>query len=113
MQNIRPLKVVLSITGSQATIVVSGELDIYSAPRLKQSVGEALRSQVGKIVLDLADVSFVDVRGLELLVEVARETRDGGAGFALRHPSEIVLRVRDVVGLDETILPIERQTGNL
>lgn len=77
------------------------------APRLKQAVGEALRVQVSRVVLDLAGVSFIDVRGLELLVEVARETRDRGAAFALRHPSEVVGRVRDLVGLDETVLPVE------
>lgn len=96
-----------SLSGNQATIVVSGELDVHSAPRLRQSIHQALRSQVGMVVLDLTGVSFIDVRGLELLVEMARETRDRGAGFALRHPSEIVLRVRDMVGLDERILHIE------
>lgn len=107
MSGIRPLNVVLSITGTVGVIVVAGELDVYSAPRLKQSVGEALRSQVGRVVLDLAGVSFIDVRGLEVLVEVARDARDRGAGIAIRHPSESVVRVRDRVGLDETILPVE------
>lgn len=108
MGSIRPLNVALTISGSVATIVVAGELDLYSVPRLKQSVGEALRGQVGQVVLDLAGVSFVDVRGIELLVEIARDVRDHGAGFALRHPSEVVMWVRGLAGLDETVLPIEK-----
>jgi len=107
MSSIRPLNVALTISGGVGAVVVAGELDLYSVPRLKQAVGEALRAQVGRVVLDLGGVSFIDVRGFELLVEVARETRDRGAGFALRHPSEAVVRLAELVRLDETVLPIE------
>ena len=53
-------------------IRVSGELDLASAAALDHELQRALASEVDAIVLDLADLTFVDSMGLQCLVRAAQ-----------------------------------------
>ena len=107
MASIQPLKMATYVTGGVATVVVAGELDVYSTPRLRQAVHEARRGQPGRIVVDMAAVSFIDVRGLETLVDLVRESRQLGMGFVVRHPTEQLQHMRRLIGLEDSELPVE------
>ena len=85
--------------GSALVVSVAGELDLYTAPALR----EALQSTVGRsperLVVDLAGVTFIDSTALGALVEARSQLRDGGA-FALAAPGLEVRRALEVSGLD-------------
>lgn len=51
-----------------ATIVVSGRLDSIEATPLRSTLNEFLTKGTSRIVVDLADVQFVDSAGLAALV---------------------------------------------
>lgn len=74
------------------TLLLSGELDSYGASMLE----EWLR---GDVILDMADVTFLDSRGVRL---IARARRDG-VRITVRNPSAVVRRVLDIVAMLDLI----------
>jgi anti-sigma B factor antagonist len=88
-------------------VVVSGEVDIATAPEIERVLLGALDSLTpSDLVLDVASVSFIDCFGLGVLVGVANTARASGTSVALRNPSHQVNWVRDLTGLVE-VLPNE------
>ena len=104
---IEPLKVRLSIVDGEAIVVVVGELDVFSAADLREALRKAATSHVDRVVVDAAGVSFIDVLGLNVLVGMATECRDRGMDFALRNPSDEVLRIQELIGAEDSVLPTE------
>ena len=60
----------------EATLRLAGELDLVTSPTLREELARH-HARGHRVVLDLADVEFVDSTGLVLLMESARE--GGGA----------------------------------
>jgi anti-anti-sigma factor len=67
----------------EATLRLEGELDMVTAPQLREELSRH-RQRGRRIVLDLADVRFIDSTGLVLLMEVTREPSNNGWSLALR-----------------------------
>ncbi len=81
-------------------LTVQGSIDLESRSRLLDAGRQALRREgaVG-LVLELADVGFVDSSGIGAFVDLARQAEDSDLSFAVRTPSPRVLRVLEVTGL--------------
>jgi anti-anti-sigma factor len=75
---------------------IRGEMTIYGAAALKESLFAALAAQTDGCILDLADVSELDTTGLQILLMAERACTARGMPFALRNPSAIV---RDTLAL--------------
>jgi anti-sigma B factor antagonist len=92
----------------RALLVVSGSVDLASRGRLLEVGHAALRREgCHGLLLDLADVRFVDSTGVGAFVELASEAEDQGATFEIRNPSPRVQRLLEVTGLADTW--VERQ----
>ena len=53
------------------------------------------------VVVDLADVHFIDSSGVSLLVQAKQRIESQGGRFVLRRPAHRVKRVLEVSGLAE------------
>ena len=86
--------------GEQVSIRVKGELDMAATPALT----EAIRGAAGtpRIVLDLSGVTFLDSSAIGALVASGRELDEGGGRLAIGQRSDIVNRVLEITGLDES-----------
>ncbi len=90
--------------GSQATILLSGELDPATAPQLDTAIEQVLSgSKVDRLVLDLSGLSFLDSSGLRVFVTAREALSAQGGELALRGPSANTQRLLDVTGLGEII----------
>jgi anti-sigma B factor antagonist len=87
---------------------VSGAVDLTSRDLVLQAATKALAgpSPTG-LVLDLSGVNFFDSTAIGAVVQIAAEAEDVGVGFALRDPSERVMRVLMISGLRDA-WPIEQ-----
>ena len=84
-------------------VVVSGELDLASAPQLDAAMRQAM-AMANDIVLDLAQVRFIDSTGLYTILGAVREA--DAAGLSLRVSSDLhpqVARLFQLVGLEGTM----------
>jgi anti-anti-sigma factor len=78
---------------------LTGELDIASAPALRDQLLGLLRPGSSRLVIDLSGVSFCDASGLEVLVNTARRARLLGGFLRLAAVSPQVGQVLNITGL--------------
>jgi anti-sigma B factor antagonist len=81
-----------------AEIIVAGELDLATAPRLKWSLMDSLKAGRTRLLVNLADVTFIDSTALSVLVGVHRKLGDP-AHMAVVCTNPNVLRIFEVAGL--------------
>lgn len=87
------------------TLAVSGEIDVSTAPALRDRlVALALEGPV-TVVVDLSEVTFLDSTALGVLVSALKRLREDGGGLRLVVASGSVARVLEITGLAE-VFPI-------
>ncbi len=87
-------------------VVVTGELDLATAPALERAVHHAHAG--GRLmVLDLRGVSFCDSTGLHLILRASRRARDEGRRLVIVRGSEQVQRLFALTGVDEQLEIVE------
>ena len=78
----------------------AGEVDTATAPLLRTQLMLAAESTDGDVVVGLADVTFIDLRGLYALVDVTRHLEASGRRLRATRPPPIVRRLSEIAGLD-------------
>ena len=90
----------LSVTDAAGGVVLlAGELDSWTGAQLRRR----LLAPPPVRVIDLADVTFIDASGLQVLLD-ASEQRHPGRRLRLRNPSPRVLQLCDITGLTAALL---------
>lgn len=69
--------------GDDAVIAVTGEIDLQTAPALRDRVDSVLAEGARSIVLELSGVSFLDSSGLGALLGIRREVTAVNGTLAL------------------------------
>src|SRR5580658_6532165 len=80
-------------------LAVKGEVDVYSAPRLREKLVELVSQGKHQIIVDLDGVDFLDSTGLGVLVGGLKRVRshDGDLGLVCNQPR--ILKVFEITGL--------------
>jgi anti-sigma B factor antagonist len=87
--------------GAHTVVEASGELDLYTAPRLRELLLVLDAEGRHRVVVDLAGLSFIDSTGLGVLVGGLARARDAGGDLGLVCANERVLRPFRITGLTE------------
>ena len=82
-------------------LAVSGEVDVYTAPALRDRIADLLDSGQHQLVIDLGGVEFLDSTGLGVLVADLTGPVEAGGSLSLVCPQERVLKLFRITGLDE------------
>jgi anti-anti-sigma factor len=82
-------------------LAIDGEIDLATAAEFGAAIHEGLR-RTGKVVLDFANVTFMDSSGLNALVAAAGHN-DGLDSVLIRNPPDSVKRLLSMTGLNEVI----------
>src|SRR5215204_3995154 len=89
---------IVGIDGA-ATLNVGGAIDLAAAPHLRERLHAVIGTTTGDVVVDLADVTFLDSTGLVVLIAAQRKLNETGRRLVLRNPSRFVHRVFDLAGV--------------
>jgi anti-sigma B factor antagonist len=92
-------EVTTSTEGGVATVVLGGELDIATAPLLDATLADVERNGTGTVLLDLAQVQFIDSTGLRSLLSARQRAEAAGRKLRLANLPVDVERVFDVTGV--------------
>jgi anti-anti-sigma factor len=95
-------------TGTTVRIAVCGELDIATAPQLREHASRELADHVEIVLLDLSDVTFIDSTGLHALLEAA--TLDGNRLRVI--PNDVCLHLFDVAGVGHLLPLVSDEPGS-
>ncbi|MBB3074909.1 MULTISPECIES: STAS domain-containing protein [Streptomyces] len=82
----------------QALITLSGEIDLESAPLVRESLERCLRDGIRTIDVDLTPVTFCDCSGLSAFLHAAQQTTVAGGTLRLHHPPTTLARILDLAG---------------
>ncbi len=83
-----------------ATIVaVGGEIDVYTAPRLRDMITELVSDGVYHLVIDMEGVEFLDSTGLGVLVGGLKKVRAHDGSLQLICTQERLLKIFRITGL--------------
>jgi anti-sigma B factor antagonist len=80
---------------------VRGDVDIYTAPRLKEAVLAALSLDARSLAIDLSRVEFMDSTGLEVLLSARKRTAERGGDLYVLGARKQVRRLFQLVRLDK------------
>lgn len=82
-------------------VKLTGEIDVYTAPKLKVKL-LPLTEQSGKMIqIDLANTTYLDSTGLGVFISAYKSTIENQSQLELIHVQDRVLRLFKVTGLDE------------
>lgn len=88
--------------GANVTVVsVGGEIDVYTAPILREALDKQIALGHGNLIVDLDDVSFMDSTGLGVLVGRLKRVRGQSGSLRLVCTQERVMKVFKITGLDK------------
>lgn len=82
-------------------IELEGEVDVYTAPQLKQQVIGVLESGAKELVVDLTKVDYLDSTALGVLIGGLKRMREVDGNVTLVCPSPRIRRVFEITGLDK------------
>ncbi len=84
--------------------MLSGELDAYDAPALRDSFQEVLdNGTAAAIVLDLTAVSFLDSTVLGAIVGLLRRMREAGGELRTVLPDTTARRIFEITNLEAAL----------
>ena len=87
--------------GDLTVVAVKGEVDLYTAPSLKERVADLVSAGRSRIAVDLAGVEFMDSTGLGVLIGGLKRCKEAGGSLTLVAPREPVLKILAITGLDK------------
>jgi anti-sigma B factor antagonist len=84
---------------SDLVVVLSGELDMATAPELARVLGTVLDSGPTELVLDFSELSFIDSSGIAVLVESQHRLTECGRHLTIHAAHRHTVRVFEIAGL--------------
>src|SRR5882762_2622088 len=79
---------------------VAGEIDVYTAPQLRERLITLVEGGARRVIVDLGRVEFLDSTGLGVLVGALKRLRVVGGELLLVCAQERLLKIFRITGLD-------------
>ena len=95
------LRLELSEQGGWSVLQVGGEVDVATAPRLREQLIKLVNDQRFRVVVDLGGVDFIDSTGLGVLIGALKRVRTHGGDLALVCTERRILKVFEITGLNQ------------
>lgn len=86
-------------SADEAVVKVVGELDLATAPRLRDVLVELADQGATQVTVDLTEMDFIDSTGLSVLIAALKRLRESGGDLALRSPSAAAMKVFEITGV--------------
>jgi anti-sigma B factor antagonist len=80
-------------------VVLSGELDMATAPTLIRTLDPLVAHVSRDVVLDLSELTFIDSSGIAALVEAQHRLSENGRELSVHGARRSALRVFEIAGL--------------
>lgn len=90
-------------------IELNGEVDVYTAPKVKSSLIELVNDEKFNIIVDLDDVDFMDSSGLGVLVGGLKRVKPHNGTISIVCTKEKILKIFRITGLTKVFPIFENQ----
>ena len=90
--------------GSAYVVTLSGEIDAFTAPSLRESLSRLVEEEGARaVVIDLGAVTFMDSSALGAIVGVLRRLRERNGELRIVQPRTAAGRIFELTGLDAVL----------
>jgi anti-sigma B factor antagonist len=94
-------------------VAVGGEIDVYTAPKLRDRITELVAEGVYSIVIDMEAVEFLDSTGLGVLVGGLKKVRAHDGSLELICTQDRLLKIFRITGLAKVFVIHDSADGAL
>ena len=95
-----------SRTNGTAVVAVRGDVDLYTAPKLWETIDAAIAGLPDELVIDLSNVHFLDSSGISVLVKAHKRLRPVERSVVVRGAAEQVYMTLELTKLT-SVLTVE------
>jgi anti-sigma B factor antagonist len=99
--------------GDATIIAVGGEIDVYTAPKLRDKITELVADGVYDIIVDMEAVEFLDSTGLGVLVGGLKKVRAHDGSLELICTQDRLLKIFRITGLAKVFVIHDSADGAL
>lgn len=100
MDPVHPLDIEVSVDGTKALVTVRGEIDLATQADFRAVLSDLVVSGQINLSIDLSGVEFIDSTGLGALIGARRRVHAFNGSLRLLSPSDPVMKVFSVTGLN-------------
>jgi anti-sigma B factor antagonist len=86
---------------TSAIVTVSGELDLRTAPPLREELVGLVSRGVRSVTVDMSQLDFIDSTGLAVLISGMKRLRQLGGELTLRSLHPKTIKVFEITGLSD------------
>jgi len=94
-------------------VAVGGEIDVYTAPKLRDKITELVADGTYTIVIDMESVEFLDSTGLGVLVGGLKKVRAHDGSLELICTQDRLLKIFRITGLAKVFVIHDSADGAL
>ena len=87
--------------GDASVLTLRGEIDVYTAPRLRQAIIDLVDGGATNIVVDMEKVDFLDSTGLGVLVGGLKRVKVKEGSLSIVTTQDKILKIFDITGLNK------------
>jgi anti-anti-sigma factor len=95
----QPLLISTSTDAGSCVVTLVGELDPHTSPLLEQEIDDGLAGGADRLVLDMAQLRFIDSSGLRVIIKAYKELEKRDGQLVLRSPNQTALRLFEITDL--------------
>ncbi len=88
---------------NMTTLVLSGEIDAYTAPVLKEALLPLTKQPNTEIIVDLEKVNYMDSTGLGVFISALKSSKEHSTSLKLIQLQDRVHRLFKITSLDSII----------
>jgi anti-sigma B factor antagonist len=89
------------IDAERHVLAVRGEIDLFTAPELKQVLAESIEAGRIRIIVDLTETTFLDSTALGVLIGAVKRLRSRHGALAIVNIDENIAKTFEITGLDQ------------
>jgi anti-sigma B factor antagonist len=90
-----------ALDADRHVVAVRGEIDLFTAPELKQKLTDAIEAGKSRIVVDLSDTSFLDSTALGVLIGAVKRLRSREGALVIVNVDQNIAKTFEITGLDQ------------
>src|SRR4051794_19910622 len=90
-----------SIDSERHVVAVRGEIDLFTAPELKQQLTDAIEGGKTRIVVDLTQTTFLDSTALGVLIGAVKRLRTRDGALVIVNVDQNIAKTFEITGLDQ------------
>jgi len=89
-------------------VSLSGEVDVYNAPQLKDALHSLLDEKVADMIIDCKELKYIDSTGLGVLIGVLKRIKDNNGNdsgnITITNLKPYIEKIFKITGLDKIFL---------